>query len=256
MCAKLEHRIERKRKAAEAFNVKEDMIPFLLPPKSAKNDYVEQKPAKYVFKCMDGDIQIPEYGILRTEFYYQQVNLEARKADKNGHIFNYKQFSKSSVKYFTDALFGFMPECTEIVDTMQLMNFLLFDGQANADFGSDFEIRFMENIWKQLQSLMEKAEFEARGYAMIMFYFLSLDKPEFTQYAKELSLQTTRDDYYFIAWFLTMDNVPFRPEYKKVTTFLRENCKRNGWNLTEWLKIQSRKAREIFERRDEENSEE
>ena len=51
------------------------------------------------------------------------------------------------------------------------MNFLLYDGQANAgwytpqgprdkrliilnfvsDFGSEFEINFMENIWKQLQ---------------------------------------------------------------------------------------------------------
>ena len=29
-------------------------------------------------------------------------------------------------------LFGAMPECKDIVDTMQLMNFLLFDGQANA----------------------------------------------------------------------------------------------------------------------------
>ena len=72
MCAQLEQGKERKRKATEAFNAKEDMIAFLLPPKSAKNDYVEQKPAKYVFKCMDGDIQIPEYGILRTEFYYQE----------------------------------------------------------------------------------------------------------------------------------------------------------------------------------------
>ena len=87
---------------------------------------------------------------------------------------------------------------------------------------------------------MIKAKFGARGYAMIMFYFLSLNKPEFTQYAKELSLHTTRDDYYFIAWFLTMDNTPSRPEYQKVTTFLRENCKRNDWNLTEWLKIQSK----------------
>ena len=60
--------MERKRKADEALEI----IAFLLPPKSAKNDYVEQKPAKYVFKCMDGDIQIPEYGILRTEFYYQE----------------------------------------------------------------------------------------------------------------------------------------------------------------------------------------
>ena len=67
-----------KRKAAEAleaFRVKEDVMSYLTPPKSAKNDYVEQKPAKYVFKCMDGDIQIPEYGILRTDFYYQaQIN--------------------------------------------------------------------------------------------------------------------------------------------------------------------------------------
>ena len=62
----------RKRKADETVRVQEEMIGFLIPPKSAKNDYVEQKPAKYVFKCMDGDIQIPEYGILRTEFYYQE----------------------------------------------------------------------------------------------------------------------------------------------------------------------------------------
>ena len=57
-----------KRKAAE----KDDIISYLMPPKSAKNDYIEQKPAKYVFKCMDGDIQIPEYGIFRTDFYNKE----------------------------------------------------------------------------------------------------------------------------------------------------------------------------------------
>ena len=62
---------ELKRKASE----NAEMIHFLAPPKLAKNAYLEQKPAKYVFKCMDGDIQIPEYGILRTDFYYQaQIN--------------------------------------------------------------------------------------------------------------------------------------------------------------------------------------
>ena len=50
---------------------KDEMITLLLPPKSVKNEYLEQTPAKYVFKCKDGDIQIPEYGILRTDFYYQ-----------------------------------------------------------------------------------------------------------------------------------------------------------------------------------------
>ena len=51
---------------------KDEMISLLLPPKSAKNEYIEQQPAKYVFKCMDGDIQIPEYGIFRTDFYYKE----------------------------------------------------------------------------------------------------------------------------------------------------------------------------------------
>ena len=70
--------MEQKRKASETIKAQEEMIAFLRPPKSAKNDYVEQKPAKYVFKCMDGDIQIPEYGILRTEFYYQDRSVNQK----------------------------------------------------------------------------------------------------------------------------------------------------------------------------------
>ena len=61
-----------KRKNAEVVRAKEDVISYLTPPKSAKNDYMERKPAKYVFKCMDGDIQIPEYGIFRTDFYNKE----------------------------------------------------------------------------------------------------------------------------------------------------------------------------------------
>ena len=59
---------------------------MLLPPKSIKNEYLEQTQAKFAFKCKDGDIQIPEYGILRTEFYYQVgiVNLESLGRRKYG----------------------------------------------------------------------------------------------------------------------------------------------------------------------------
>ena len=69
-------------------------------------------------------------------------------------------------------------------------------------------------------SQLKKARYDAKGYAMIMFYFLSLNKPEFTQYAKELSLHTTMEDYFFVAWFLAMDYDPPKQEYKKVMTFL------------------------------------
>ena len=86
--------MEQKRKATEKAQKRKatlkaaaEMIAFLRPPKSAKNDYLEQKPAKYVFKCMDGDIQIPEYGILRTEFYYQERVDQLKKP-----IDNYREF--------------------------------------------------------------------------------------------------------------------------------------------------------------------
>ena len=65
--------MEKKRKASEAEKeALNEKIFLLLPPKSVKNDYLEQNPAKYVFRCSDGDIQIPEYGILQTEFYYKE----------------------------------------------------------------------------------------------------------------------------------------------------------------------------------------
>ena len=63
--------IELKRKASEDSKAKDEMLVLLRPPKFLKYEYLEQQPAKYVFKCKDGDIQIPEYGLLRTDFYYQ-----------------------------------------------------------------------------------------------------------------------------------------------------------------------------------------
>jgi len=106
-------------------------ISFLSPCKTALHDYQEQKPAKYTFKCLDGDIQVSEYGFLITDFYYKQG--KARENKENGNIFNYEKIPKSVVKYFTDALFGIMPKCDDIISTIQLMNFLLFEGQATVD---------------------------------------------------------------------------------------------------------------------------
>ena len=50
----------------------EETVSYLLPPKFSKNEYLEQKAAQYVFKCKDGDIQIPEFGIFRSDFYCKE----------------------------------------------------------------------------------------------------------------------------------------------------------------------------------------
>ena len=64
-------KIHSKRTASEDSEAKDEMLLLLRPPKYAKNEYLEQKPAKYVFRCRDGDIQIPEYGMLRSDFYHE-----------------------------------------------------------------------------------------------------------------------------------------------------------------------------------------
>ena len=90
-------------------------------------------------------------------------------------------------------------------------------------------------------SLIQEAKFDAKGYAMVMFYFLSLNKPEFNQYAKQLSLYTNKESYYYLSWYITMgNNDPSMPEYEKLINFLRDNCDQNDWNITDWLKIQSK----------------
>ena len=75
---------------------------------------------------------------------------------------------------------------------------------------------------------------------MIVYYFLSLDKPEFTEYAKKLSAKTARINCFNIAWWIVMGKNDSIVELQKLITFLREHCKRNNWDLTEWFKTQSK----------------
>ena len=90
-------------------------------------------------------------------------------------------------------------------------------------------------------SLAENAKIGKLGYAILVYYFLSLDKPEFTEYAKKLSKKTKRGKCFSIAWWIVMGkNVHSNVELQKMITFLRENCERNKWDLTEWLKTQSK----------------
>ena len=74
---------------------------------------------------------------------------------------------------------------------------------------------------------------------MIILYLLSLGKPEFTQFAKDLASETTADSCLAVAWILSRKRTfPHFEEYKKIVDFLKDNCKRNKWDLTEWLIIQ------------------
>ena len=87
---------------------------------------------------------------------------------------------------------------------------------------------------------MEKAKIGKAGYAMVIYYFLSLDKPEFTEYAKKLSEKTERSNCFNMAWWVVMGQNDTRDGVQKLINFLRENCDRNNWDLFEWFKTQSK----------------
>ena len=163
---------------------------------------------------------------------------------------------------------------------MQLMGFILFEGQANKgryfSNGLDqvpkkiaffiftifrFRVRIRNQILEKyleatpavnhihriykgyihaLYLSLAESKIESKGYAMIMYYFLSLDKPEFNQFAKELSSKTTIDDCYAMAWCFHMGNVYTSPTVNEIMTFLREHCNRNKWDMNEWLKTQTK----------------
>ena len=79
---------------------------------------------------------------------------------------------------------------------------------------------------------------------MVIYYFVSLDKPEFTEYAKKLCSKTNLSRCFAVAWWLVLGDANLvndvNGEYQKLRTFLQEHCKRNKWDLTEWLKTQSK----------------
>ena len=84
-----------------------------------------------------------------------------------------------------------------------------------------------------------------KGTALVIFYFLSLDKNEFTQFAVHLSENTSLDQCYAMSWMLTIGK-GFDGEYNKIETFLKKHCEENKWKIGKWLKTQSLKAESLF----------
>ena len=84
---------------------------------------------------------------------------------------------------------------------------------------------------------MESKTLDQSGTALVILYFVSLDKPEFTQFAKELSFKST-----LTHCFAVMSQLIYKKSYggesEKIMTFIREYCKRNDWKLSKWLKFQ------------------
>lgn len=85
---------------------------------------------------------------------------------------------------------------------------------------------------------MMKANFDHRGYAIVIMYLLSLEKPEFTQFAIELAPKTITDSCLATAWILSNKQTFTKEDYAKLVIFLHDNCERNQWDMNEWVSIQ------------------
>ena len=112
----------------------------------------------------------------------------AKAKDKFGERhFDYKLFTTSALKIFTDALHGKPPirrnqnynPCNKIMLTqeinyMQLIAFLSFDGQLTSEFEHKF-MRFAVR-WITDGLFNHRYEYTSKKFAIMVFYFLSFNQ--------------------------------------------------------------------------------
>ena len=94
-----------------------------------------------------------------------------------------------------------------------------------------------------------ESKLDQSGIAVVMFYFVSLDKPEFTQFANELTIKCDLTHCFSMLGQLIYGKcyeLVNDKECLKVIDFIRENCKRNGWDLKKWLEIQMKVLKTLF----------
>ena len=138
----------------------------------------------------------------------------AKAKDKFGERhFDYKLFTTSALKIFTDALHGKPPirrnqnynPCNNIMLTqeinyMQLIAFLSFDGQLS----SEFEHKFMRFAVRWITDGLFNHRYEntSKKFAIMVFYFLSFNKPELTSLIIDLTTKTNLQDFehIFVQW--------------------------------------------------------
>ena len=96
-----------------------------------------------------------------------------------------------------------------------------------------------------LFSLMTSKKLDQAGTALVILYFVSQDKPEFTQFAKELSYKSS-----LTHCFSVMSQLIYKKSYddesEKIMNFLRGYCKRNDWTLSKWLEIQMKVLNQCY----------
>ena len=89
------------------------------------------------------------------------------------------------------------------------------------------------------------AKLRRGGIAMVLFYLVSLEKPEFTEFAKRLSARTTLEKCFATAWTMSL-GYRYEGEADQLVKFLQEHCSNNEWNFDAWLKLQSDKVVSLF----------
>ena len=74
---------------------------------------------------------------------------------------------------------------------------------------------------------------------LIVFYFISIEKKDFDDFAEKLSKNIELNEYYTLAWSIGVMNENYQDkEVQKLVVFLRNHCDRNELPLIDWLKIQ------------------
>ena len=97
----------------------------------------------------------------------------------------------------------------------------------------------------RLVAKITKQKNRKRTAILIIFYFLSIEKQEFFEFAftlmDDVEFKLTQNDFHAMAWKIGVMKKDFKnEEVQKLVVFIQNHCERNGLPLIEWLKVQRR----------------
>ena len=103
------------------------------------------------FSCKDGSQNSGKWILEFSEFF--SIKVAASEKMGNDSIFDYTNYKKQTIRLYLDALHGLPIESIELVDGLELMRFLCYEGKTSKFYSCLKLIDCQQKVFQKHQSL-------------------------------------------------------------------------------------------------------
>jgi len=145
-----------------------EILPLGFVSKKIRCRYQEQEIDEIVFKCKDGLIYSSKIVLLQSEFMLIQCQGREKLDDTKSIEFNYEQYPRDIIQYYTDAFHGIKLEIKCRKNLLQFITFLNDEGKSRKEI-SEFENILLLKSIDSLTSVWHETSFTNKNRFIIIF---------------------------------------------------------------------------------------